>query len=128
MICGYALGGEVEDPEAVVEAFEVVLADYLEHLYLLPPEQTADRRTDRSAQALARPRATVDRVISAHRPGRPGDRGDPIERFVLRAADDIRMLVSQRAAWSPAPVPPRLPRAVPTPHRGYGASSRRVST
>ncbi|MFJ9453504.1 cytochrome P450 [Kitasatospora sp. NPDC101447] len=82
MICGYALGGEVEDPDAVVEAFEVVLTDYLERLYLLPPEQTADRRADRTAQALARLRATVDRVIAARRPGRPGDRSDLIGALV----------------------------------------------
>ncbi|MER7578667.1 cytochrome P450 [Kitasatospora sp. NPDC097691] len=82
MICGYALGGEVEDPDAVVEAFEMVLGDHLERLYLLPAAQAADRRAERTAQALAHLRATADGVIAAHRPGRRDDRSDLVGSLV----------------------------------------------
>ncbi|GAA3023033.1 hypothetical protein GCM10010519_59720 [Streptomyces lactacystinicus] len=75
MVCGYALGGEVEDPDGVVEAFEAVLADRLERLYRDPAEQAPEQHVERTARALARLRATVDRVIAAHRPDGPGAGG-----------------------------------------------------
>ncbi|MFF2116740.1 cytochrome P450 [Kitasatospora sp. NPDC058184] len=81
MICGYALDGGtddpdggIEDPEGVVEAFEAVLTDQLERLYRVPSERPPEQRAERAARALARLRATVDRVIAAHHRGHPGGR------------------------------------------------------
>ncbi|MER7705740.1 cytochrome P450 [Kitasatospora sp. NPDC097605] len=74
MICGYALGGDLKDPEDVVEAFGTVLGDRLERLYRLPSDRTPEERAERTARALARLRATVDRVIAAHGPAGDGER------------------------------------------------------
>ncbi|MEV8327065.1 cytochrome P450 [Kitasatospora sp. NPDC056731] len=82
MICAYALGGEVEGPDVVAAAFEEVLADYLERLYQVPPAVDPQERAERTARALALLRATVDRVIAAHRDGGRADRGDLVGALV----------------------------------------------
>ncbi|MFG2905762.1 cytochrome P450 [Kitasatospora sp. NPDC048286] len=94
MICGYALGGEVEDPDGVVEAFEAVLADQLERLYRAPAGQDREQRAERAARALALLRETVDRVVAAHRAGEgggPGDRGDLIAALVEAGESPARI-------------------------------------
>ncbi|MFD8755248.1 cytochrome P450 [Kitasatospora sp. NPDC059577] len=91
MICAFALGGDADgpdggpdDPDGVVEAFDVVLTDHLERLYRVPPGAgtAPPRNAERTARALAHLRATVDRVIAAHRPGLPGDRSDLVGALV----------------------------------------------
>ncbi|MFJ6620749.1 cytochrome P450 [Kitasatospora sp. NPDC091335] len=83
--------GVAEDPDGVVEAFEVVLTDYLERLYHVPSGQAPERRAERTAQALAHLRSTVDRVIAAHRPGLPGDRSDLIGALVEAGESPARI-------------------------------------
>ncbi len=77
MICAYALGGEVADPDGVVAAFEEVLTEHLGQLYG-PRAEGAER----SREALAHLRATVDRVVAAHRPGGRADSSDLIGALV----------------------------------------------
>ncbi|MFE0173823.1 cytochrome P450 [Streptomyces sp. NPDC059002] len=73
MICAYALGGDVDlaDPDEVITAFEVVLTEYL-----------AGEPGARAEESLARLRATVDRVIAAHRSAGRTDRSDLIGALV----------------------------------------------
>ncbi|MER7847344.1 cytochrome P450 [Kitasatospora sp. NPDC096077] len=83
MICAFALGGEVEDPDGVVEAFETVLAEQLERLYRPPGAAAPAEGAERTARALAVLRRTVDRAVAAHRGGGPGgDRSDLIGALV----------------------------------------------
>ncbi|MFE6052709.1 cytochrome P450 [Kitasatospora sp. NPDC056446] len=91
MICAYALGGEAEDPDGTVEAFETVLTDHLGRLYQVPEAEAPGaearaQRAERTAAALARLRATVDRVIAAHRPGLPAGPDDRSDRSDLIGA------------------------------------------
>lgn len=69
MISEYALGGDgdLADPDRVIAAFEDVLTEYLGRLYQVPVPGTQDARARRAEEALAFLRATVDRVIAAHR-------------------------------------------------------------
>ncbi|MER6049601.1 cytochrome P450 [Streptomyces sp. NPDC001793] len=67
MICGYALGGEVADPDGVIAAFEEVLTEHLGRLYETPGSDAQEGRAERAVQALAHLRATVDQVVTAHR-------------------------------------------------------------
>ncbi|MFF7725426.1 cytochrome P450 [Streptomyces sp. NPDC008001] len=79
MICAYALGGEVADPDSVVTAFEEVLTEHLGRLYEVPDpgadeeEERAEReeRAKGAERALAFLRGTVDQVIAARRSGGP---------------------------------------------------------
>ncbi|MEV5979110.1 cytochrome P450 [Streptomyces sp. NPDC052114] len=89
MICAYALGdgagdsgdggdggdgeGVPVDAEAVVSSFETVLTEYLGQ---------GGNATPRAAEALAYLRATVDRVVSAHRASGRTDRSDLIGALV----------------------------------------------
>lgn len=77
MICEYALGGEAEDPDRVVAAFEEVLTEHLGRLYQAPPGP-GERRAERAAKALAYLRAVVDRVVAAHRRGDRAEGSDLI--------------------------------------------------
>ncbi|MEV8477439.1 cytochrome P450 [Streptomyces sp. NPDC051173] len=74
MICAYALGGEAEDPDRVVDAFEEVLTEHLGRLYQAPLPGSREERAERAAEALAYLRAVVDRVVAAHRSGDRADR------------------------------------------------------
>ncbi|MFA1537693.1 cytochrome P450 [Actinomadura monticuli] len=77
MICRYALGGGLEDADSagrVVSAFETVLTEYMGQ---------AEPAGPRAREALAYLRATVDRVLDAHR-GRPA--GDDADRADMIAA------------------------------------------
>ncbi|MFI1198116.1 cytochrome P450 [Streptomyces sp. NPDC020883] len=67
MICAYALGGEVADPDGVIAAFEEVLTEHLGRLYETPGSDAQEGRAERAVQALAHLRATVDQVVTAHR-------------------------------------------------------------
>ncbi|EDY47628.1 cytochrome P450 [Streptomyces clavuligerus] len=84
MICAYALGSGVTDPEGVVTAFERVLTAHLGKLYRPPrpgpPDEEAER-TERADAALAFLRGAVDEVIAAHRGGR-AERSDLIGALV----------------------------------------------
>ncbi|MFH8411362.1 cytochrome P450 [Streptomyces sp. NPDC018019] len=82
MIGAYALGGDAADPDKVVTAFEEVLTEHLGRLYQVPVPGTEEERARRAAQALAHLRATVDRVIAAHRSGGRTDRSDLIGALV----------------------------------------------
>ncbi|MFH9425792.1 cytochrome P450 [Streptomyces sp. NPDC017529] len=82
MICEYALGGDAADPDGVVTAFEEVLTEYLGRLYQVPVPGTREERDRRTARALAYLRATVDRVVAAHRRGGPADRSDLVGALV----------------------------------------------
>ncbi|MEV5238391.1 cytochrome P450 [Streptomyces cinnamoneus] len=85
MICAYALGGQVADPDAVVAAFEDVLTEHLGQLY------HGQERAGRAQDALARLRATVDRVVAAHRSGGRTDRSDLIGTLVEAGEDPARI-------------------------------------
>ncbi|MFC0844083.1 cytochrome P450 [Streptomyces noboritoensis] len=67
MICGFALGdADVStDADRVVAAFEEVLTEHLGRLYQVP--RADPRSAERADEALAYLRATVDRVVAAHR-------------------------------------------------------------
>ncbi|WP_406510272.1 cytochrome P450 [Streptomyces sp. NBC_00212] len=82
MICEYALGGDVEDPDAVIAAFEEVLTEYLGRLYEVPAPDVGEERAKRAAEALAYLRATVDRIVAAHESGGGTDRSDLIGALV----------------------------------------------
>ncbi|MEU6478024.1 cytochrome P450 [Streptomyces sp. NPDC047017] len=84
MICGFALGGaDTEagtDVDRVVTAFEDVLTEYLGRLYQVP--RADPHSAERAEAALAYLRATVDRVVAAHRSSGRTDRGDLIGALV----------------------------------------------
>ncbi|MFI6472789.1 cytochrome P450 [Streptomyces sp. NPDC050516] len=82
MICEYALGGDVEDPDAVIAAFEEVLTEYLERLYEVPAPDVGEKRAKRATEALTYLRATVDRIVAAHESGGGTDRSDLIGALV----------------------------------------------
>ncbi|MFI9272205.1 cytochrome P450 [Kitasatospora sp. NPDC052896] len=82
MICDYALGGDSADPDSVVAAFEEVLTEYLGRLYQVPVPGTPEERAQRTGQALAHLRATVDRVIAVHRSDGRTDRSDLIGALI----------------------------------------------
>ncbi|MFC4013804.1 cytochrome P450 [Nonomuraea purpurea] len=63
MICQYALGGGVDDPDEAVTAFEVVLTEYLGRMY---EPGAGDGRAER---ALAYLREVVDGVLASAEPG-----------------------------------------------------------
>ncbi|MFI0914253.1 cytochrome P450 [Streptomyces abikoensis] len=81
MICAYALGGDVEDPDRIVTAFEEVLTEYLGRLYRAPGAERGDN-TEGAEEALADLRAVVDRVVAARRAGRRVDRSDLVGALV----------------------------------------------
>ncbi|TDD96825.1 cytochrome P450 [Actinomadura rubrisoli] len=84
MICEYALGSGLASAESagrVVSAFEDVLIENLARLYQTDMPGTEEERRVRAEEALAYLRATVDRVLAAHREpgtGRQGGRSDLI--------------------------------------------------
>ncbi|MGW2813600.1 cytochrome P450 [Streptomyces sp. NPDC001415] len=82
MICEYALGGDAEDPDGVIAAFEEVLTEYLGRLYEAPAPDAGEERAKRAADALAYLRATVDRIVAAHGSGGGTDRSDLIGALV----------------------------------------------
>ncbi|WP_131743374.1 cytochrome P450 [Actinomadura roseirufa] len=70
MICRYALGDGLESEESagrVVSAFEDVLTEYMARLYQADEPGTGGARRARAEEGLAYLRATVDRVLAAHR-------------------------------------------------------------
>ncbi|GGP74174.1 cytochrome P450 [Streptomyces abikoensis] len=84
MICAYALGGDVEDPDRVVTAFEEVLTEYLGRLYRTPAAEREESRksAEGAEEALAYLRAVVDRVVVARRAGGRVDRSDLVGALV----------------------------------------------
>jgi cytochrome P450 len=76
MICQYALGHGVVSAESVVSAFEDVLSEYLARLYQVDVPGTEEGRRARAEDALAYLRATVDRVLAAHRERGAVERAD----------------------------------------------------
>ncbi|MEU5185646.1 cytochrome P450 [Streptomyces klenkii] len=82
IICTYALGGRLADPDGVVTAFEDVLTERLGRLYRIPAPGSPEERAERARQALARLRTTVDQVVAAHRSGNRTDRSDLIGALV----------------------------------------------
>ncbi|MEU1119673.1 MULTISPECIES: cytochrome P450 [unclassified Streptomyces] len=108
LICAYALGGDGLDgldgvvvPDAVVDAFEVVLAEYLGKMYRTAGDGDGDDdggAAERAAASLRYLRDTVDRVVAAHHDADAhgdGHRADRSDR-----SDLIRALVE--AGTSPA--------------------------
>ncbi|MEU2794809.1 cytochrome P450 [Streptomyces sp. NPDC007100] len=91
MICEYALGGDAADPDGVVTAFEEVLTEYLGRLYQVPVPGTREERERRTERALAYLRATVDRVVAAHRSGGPADRSDLVGALVAAGERPARI-------------------------------------
>ncbi|GLF95139.1 cytochrome P450 [Streptomyces yaizuensis] len=96
MICAYALGGEVSEPERVVSAFEDVLTAHLHGLYRTPgagaPGEAAGRNGEgeRAEAGLLLLRRTVDRVIAAHHGGRRG-RSDVVGALVEAGEEPARI-------------------------------------
>ncbi|MFC5724202.1 cytochrome P450 [Streptomyces gamaensis] len=82
MICAYALGGDTEDPERIVAAFEAVLTEHLGRLYQVPSQDGQEERSRRAEEALASLRAAVGQVVAAHRCGSRTDAGDLIGALV----------------------------------------------
>jgi cytochrome P450 len=68
MICQYALGGGVEDPDRVVTAFEVVLTEYLGRLYQPAEPGTEEQERKRAEEALAYLREVVNGVLASAGP------------------------------------------------------------
>ncbi|GHC78306.1 cytochrome P450 [Streptomyces flavofungini] len=92
MICEYALGGSAAaDPDSVITAFEDVLTEYLGRLYEAPVPGTQEERAARAEDALAHLRATVDRVVAAHRSDGRTDRSDLIGALVEAGAEPARI-------------------------------------
>ncbi|MFH8562821.1 cytochrome P450 [Streptomyces sp. NPDC017988] len=86
MICAYALGGAaagIVDPDRVTAAFEDVLTTYL--------GPAREEGAASAAGSLAYLRATVDRVISAHRSGGRTDRSDLIGALVEAGEEPARI-------------------------------------
>ncbi|GHC39104.1 cytochrome P450 [Streptomyces cinnamoneus] len=91
MICEYALGGQVADPGVVVAAFEEVLTEHLGRLYQERDTRPPEEHTGRAQEALGHLRATVDRVVAAHRSGGRTDRSDLIGALVEAGEDPARI-------------------------------------
>ncbi|WP_274917640.1 cytochrome P450 [Streptomyces sp. WZ-12] len=91
MIGGYALGGEVADPNGVVAAFEDVLTAHLGRLYDAPPAAVQAARDARADAALAHLRATVDELVGAHRSDGRTDRSDLIGALVAAGERPARI-------------------------------------
>lgn len=92
MICEYALGGSgAADPDSVITAFEDVLTEYLGRLYHVPVPGTQEERAARAEDALAQLRATVDRVVAAHRSDGRTDRSDLIGALVEAGEEPARI-------------------------------------
>ncbi|MCA6091938.1 cytochrome P450 [Streptomyces sp. SCA3-4] len=91
MICEYALGGQVADPDGVVAAFEEVLTEHLGRLYHVQDTGPPEERTGRAQEALAHLRATVGRVVAAPRSGGRTDRSDLIGTLVEAGEDPARI-------------------------------------
>ncbi|MBD0741473.1 cytochrome P450 [Streptomyces sp. CBMA152] len=91
MICGFALSGaDAEtDMDRVVAAFEEVLTEHLGRLYQVP--RADPRSADRADEALAYLRATVDRVVAAHRSDHRTDRSDLIGALVEAGESPARI-------------------------------------
>ncbi|MDN3261944.1 cytochrome P450 [Streptomyces sp. CSDS2] len=91
MICEFALGGADADTDAdrVVTAFEEVLTEHLGRLYQVP--RADPRSAQRADAALAYLRATVDRVVAAHRPDGRTDRSDLIGALVEAGQSPARI-------------------------------------
>ncbi|WP_369382472.1 cytochrome P450 [Streptomyces sp. cg36] len=91
MICGFALGGADADTDVgrVAAAFEEVLTEHLGRLYQVP--QADPRSAERAEGALAYLRATVDRVVAAHRPAGRTDRSDLIGALVEAGESPARI-------------------------------------
>ncbi|MBF6329535.1 cytochrome P450 [Nocardia transvalensis] len=92
MVCEYALGSAVDSPEQagrIVSAFQDVLTEHLARLYHVDVPGTEAQRADRAEQALAYLRATVDRVLAAHRPGSHGS--DLIDALVAAGQPPARI-------------------------------------
>ncbi|MGN9842650.1 cytochrome P450 [Nonomuraea sp. H19] len=68
MICQYALGGDVNDPDEVVTAFEVVLSEYLGRLYQPAEPGTEEQGRKRAQDALDYLREVVNGVIASAEP------------------------------------------------------------
>lgn len=68
MICQYALGGGVDDPDKVVTAFEIVLGEYLGRLYQPAEPGTEEQGRKRAEEALAYLREVVNGVLAAAGP------------------------------------------------------------
>ncbi|MEU6820461.1 cytochrome P450 [Streptomyces atriruber] len=98
MICAYALGGAddgVVEPEKVVDAFEVVLTEYLGRTGRVA-EGEEDEGMKRAELALSYLRDTVDRVVAAHEDGPRSDRSEPD-----RATDRSNLIGALLAAGTP---------------------------
>ncbi|WP_218010289.1 cytochrome P450 [Actinomadura chibensis] len=95
MICEYALGsGLGSDGSAgrVVAAFEDVLTEHLARLYQVDAPGSGEARATRADEALAYLRATVDRVLAAHRADPAGaDRSDMIAALVAAGESPARI-------------------------------------
>ncbi|GGR88868.1 cytochrome P450 [Streptomyces aureoverticillatus] len=93
MISEYALGGDgdLADPDRVIAAFEEVLTEYLGRLYQVPVPGTQDERARRAEEALAFLRATVDRVVAAHRSGGRADKSDLIGALIEAGESPARI-------------------------------------
>ncbi|MFH8369494.1 cytochrome P450 [Streptomyces sp. NPDC018031] len=91
MICGYALGGDTADPDRVVAAFEAVLTEHLGRLHQDPPSDPPGTSAGRAEEALAHLRATVDRVVRAHRSGGRAGSSDLIGALVEAGASPARI-------------------------------------
>ncbi|MGW2920778.1 cytochrome P450 [Streptomyces angustmyceticus] len=89
MICGFALGDAETDTDRVVAAFEEVLTEHLGRLYQVP--RADPRSAERAEAALAYLRATVDRVVAAHRSGGRTDRSDLIGALVEAGQSPARI-------------------------------------
>ncbi|MEV0237871.1 cytochrome P450 [Nonomuraea sp. NPDC050786] len=68
MICQYALGNGVDDPDDVVTAFEVVLTEYLGRLYQPADPGTEEQGRKRAQEALTYLRTVVNGVLASARP------------------------------------------------------------
>ncbi|GES33592.1 cytochrome P450 [Streptomyces angustmyceticus] len=89
MICGFALGGAETDTDRVVAAFEEVLTEHLGRLYQVP--RADPRSAERAEAALAYLRATVDRVVAAHRSGDRTGRSDLIGALIEAGQSPARI-------------------------------------
>lgn len=96
MICRYALGSGLESDESagrVVSAFEDVLTEHLARLYQVDAPDDGGGRATRADEALTYLRATVDRVLAAHRErgAREADRSDMIAALVAAGESPARI-------------------------------------
>ncbi|WP_306334305.1 cytochrome P450 [Streptomyces sp. KL118A] len=103
MICAYALGGAddgVVEPEKAVDAFEVVLTEYLGRTGRVAEgeEGEEDQGMKRAELALSYLRDTVDRVVAAH--GENGENGQSDRSERSDRSDLIGALLA--AGTSPA--------------------------